>query len=308
MPETASVVQGFDVRSPWGKPIVLLRNAAAIGHDTGCVPQKTCMSANDTPAAVAARDRNRTFYDRLWCAARLIRPERFNTWRYLAHLADPLIARLELGPGLRPRLPIEGTDFVDLSQPAVDILSAAGGRAWCTTVECLPFADACFDAVLALDVIEHTVNGDDTLAEIARVARPGAEVWISVPLNADDWRPFDDMVGHCHRYDAGQLKALLERRGFTLDASAMYGMKPTAPRLVDWSMKQLARRPDRAMWFYNRFFMPIGLRRQKPLIFHDGLMDTDGIGEILLRCRRHSSAGARDLEKYREYNTSAQPA
>lgn len=237
-------------------------------------------------SAAIARDRNQQFYDSLWGQAQLIPPDRFNTWPHLKHLAGADCNRLEIGPGLRPRLPIADTHFVDLSQPALDALAAAGGHSYATSVESLPFADASFDTIVGLDVVEHTADGEATLAEIARVARVGATFWLSVPLHAENWRPFDDIVGHCQRYDGHRLASLLAERGFTVEASAVFGMKPRAPRLVDWAIQQLARHPRRAMWFYNRLFMPIGLRCQKPLYFHDGLIETAELDEILLCCRR----------------------
>jgi hypothetical protein len=48
----------------------------------------------------------------------------------------------------------------------------------------------------------------------------------------------------------------------------------------------LTHRRERAMWWYNRVFMPIGLRMQKPLSFAPGLIDDDGVDTVLLVCRR----------------------
>lgn len=252
----------------------------------------------DNETATEARERNRHFYDGLWSSARLIPPDRFNTWPHFARFNKPDVARLELGPGLRPRLPIGNTDFVDLSEPALAALTAADGRARLASVEKLPFADNRFDVVVALDVIEHTADATVTLAEIARVARPGSELWLSVPLHPGQWQAFDDIVGHCRRFDIGELQALLAHCGLEIEASAAYGMKPGASRLVDWGMRQLAQRPKQAMWLYNRVFMPIGLRRQKPIELQYGLIDTHEVSEILLRCRRieASPATATDSE------------
>ena len=65
------------------------------------------------------RETNSRFYDALWTDARLIEPERFNTWPLVGSLVAQHPRRLEVAPGLRPRLPIEGTHFVDQSAPAV---------------------------------------------------------------------------------------------------------------------------------------------------------------------------------------------
>ena len=51
------------------------------------------------PAAAA----NREFYDALWSSSYIVPPQRFNTWPLLSALAASAPARLEIGPGLRPR-------------------------------------------------------------------------------------------------------------------------------------------------------------------------------------------------------------
>ncbi len=45
----------------------------------------------------------------------------------------------------------------------------------------LPFADACFDSVTMLDVLEHTRDERSTLAQVHRVLRPGGLLVLTVP-------------------------------------------------------------------------------------------------------------------------------
>ncbi len=71
------------------------------------------MSSRDVVAV------NREFYDALWSDAKLQPPERFNTWPLISGLLAASPARLEIGPGLRPRLPIAGTHFLDISSPVI---------------------------------------------------------------------------------------------------------------------------------------------------------------------------------------------
>jgi hypothetical protein len=44
-----------------------------------------------------------------------------------------------------------------------------------------------------------------------------------------------------------------------------------------------------AMWWYNRAFMPLGLRLQKELLLVPGMIATAEVDEILLVCRRVAS-------------------
>jgi SAM-dependent methyltransferase len=228
---------------------------------------------------------NRGFYESLWAAARLIGPERFNTWPLLRGLAAAAPHRLEVAPGLRPRLPLDGTCFVDLSHAALRRLHASGAKAVHGMIGALPCADASFDLICALDILEHVADDDSALAELARVARPGAHVLLSVPLHPEAWTAFDDFVGHCRRYEPAQIIAKLARHGFTIEHSAVYGMQPKSSRLLDLGQWYLTHRRERAMWWYNRVFMPLGLRFQKPLQWHEGLGHTQGVDEVLLRCR-----------------------
>lgn len=228
---------------------------------------------------------NRGFYESLWAGAQLIAPERFNTWPLLRELAAAAPRRLEVAPGLRPRLPLHDTCFVDLSQAALRRLRQHGACAVHGMIGALPCADASFDLICALDILEHVADDDGALAELARVAAPGASVLLSVPLHPQAWSAFDDFVGHCRRYEPAQILVRLAQHGLTVESSAVYGMQPKSSRLLDLGLWYLTHQRARAMWWYNRVFMPLGVRFQKALQWRPGLGDTHGVDELLLRCR-----------------------
>lgn len=229
---------------------------------------------------------NRRFYDRLWAEARLVEPERFNTWPLVRSLAAAARARLEVAPGLRPRLPLGGTCFVDASAPAVAKLRARGARAQLGLLSALPFADGAFELVCALDIVEHVDEEDGALAELARVAAPGATLLVSVPLHPERWTAFDDFVGHRRRYQPARLLAKLAQHGFRVEQSAAYGMRPESSRLYDFGMWFLTHRRRHAMWWYNRILMPIGVHFQKALTMVPGMIPTENVDEVLLVCRK----------------------
>ena len=231
-------------------------------------------------------DQNRRFYDSLWSGAQLVMPHCFNTWPLVRSLLPEGERRLEVGPGLRPRLPIEATQFVDISAPALAVLREHGGRVALGEVTSLPFIDGTFDLVCALDIIEHVDDGDAALAELVRVTKPGAVLLISTPLHPSHWTKFDDFVGHKRRYDPPFLLELLARSKLVVERSAVFGMKPRSPRLVDIGMWWLSNHRDVAMNTYNRTIMPLALRFQKALQLAPGLIAMDEVDEILLVCRR----------------------
>ncbi|KRA32968.1 methyltransferase type 11 [Rhodanobacter sp. Root627] len=228
---------------------------------------------------------NRGFYESLWADAHLMEPQRFNTWPLVRELVAAAPRRLEVAPGLRPRLPLEDTCFIDLSHAALRQLRQRGANAAHGMIGALPCANASFELVCALDILEHVADDEGALRELARVAAPGATVLLSVPLHQHAWTAFDEFVGHCRRYEPDRIMTLLAQHGFTIEQSAVYGMQPKSSRLLELGQWFLVHRRQRAMWWYNRVFMPLGVRFQKPLQWRDGMGDTEGVDELLLRCR-----------------------
>ena len=231
-------------------------------------------------------DANRRFYDLLWSGARLVEPERFNTWPLVQSLLSESGRRLEVAPGLRPRLPIEGTQFVDISVPALTKLRERGAQVVLSQISALPFADGAFDLVCALDIVEHVDDDDGVLQELSRVTRPYGVLVISAPLHPSLWTAFDDFVGHKRRYEPSSLIAKLAHHQIVVERSAVFGMQPRSSRITGIGMWWLKHRREQALWWYNRLIMPLGLRLQKELQLASGMIAADVADEILLVCRR----------------------
>jgi SAM-dependent methyltransferase len=235
---------------------------------------------------------NRRFYDALWSKAHLARPERFNTWPLVSELLPSMPARLEIGPGLRPRLPIAGTHFIDISPPVIERLKARGGFAVPGEIGLLPFGDQAFDLVCAFDVIEHVEDDRRAFGEISRVLKDDGVLIFSVPVHADLWTEFDDWVGHVRRYDLSDLLAIISANQFALQESAVFGMQPRSSRLVRYGMSWLRDHRREAMFWYNWVGMPLALSFQKGLKLVSGLIDTTGVDEVVLLCRRRVRSSA----------------
>jgi SAM-dependent methyltransferase len=171
--------------------------------------------------------------------------------------------------------------------PAIAKLRERGASAAVGLVSALPFADRTFDLVCALDIVEHVDDDASALAEIVRVAKSDAVILISVPLHPERWNGFDDFVGHRRRYEPSRLRTMLGEHGLRVERSAVFGMQPRSSKLLDLGTWWLTHHRDRALWWYNKVFMPIGLKLQKKLELGDGLMDISNIDEILMVCRRN---------------------
>jgi SAM-dependent methyltransferase len=232
---------------------------------------------------------NRRFYDLFWSGATLVEAQRFNTWPLVSSLLPQSRRQLEIGPGLRPRLPIADTQFVDISVPALSLLQQRGASVMLAEMSCLPFGTGAFDLVCALDIVEHVDDDNAALSEIARVANTGATVLLSAPLHASRWTAFDDFVGHRRRYEPEELRGRLARHGLSIGQSAIYGMQPKSSRLLDFGMWWLTHNRKRAMWWYNRV-IPLSARFQRKLALAPGMLDASGIDEILLVGRKEPLA------------------
>jgi len=230
--------------------------------------------------------RNRKFYDTLWSRTYLTRPESFNTWPLIYALLPAAGRRLEVGPGLRPRLPVRGTNFLDTSPPAVKRLNDRGGSARSGEITAIPFDDGFFDLVIACDVIEHVEDDRRVFAELSRVLKPDGILIFSVPLHPEHWTVFDACVGHARRYRPAELLALIADHGLTIEKSAVFGMQPNNPHVLRYTVRALTEFLPAAIRWYNWLFLPLGLLFQKRLRLTAGLIDLTDVHEVLLVCRR----------------------
>jgi len=66
-------------------------------------------------------------------------------------------------------------------------------------------ADALFDAILYMDVIEHIEHDDQELMTAYRHLKPGGALIVLVPAHQFLYTPFDKKIGHFRRYSKKRL-------------------------------------------------------------------------------------------------------
>jgi len=192
---------------------------------------------------------NRDFYERCWRAGSLL------PMPGVEIPAGPLGLRVEIGCGLRPRLPLTEAVFVDVSPTACRKLRRAGAPVICGRVESLPFRDGAVTQIAAFDLLEHLEDDRGAVRELARVVATGGTLVLSAPLHAHAWQEFDRLVGHARRYEPDALVALLVSHGFTLEAFAPFGVRPRSSLLNRLGAYYLRRWPRIALWFSERFLV-----------------------------------------------------
>ena len=85
----------------------------------------------------------------------------------------------------------------------------------------LPFRDGAFDKVMCTEVLEHIPDDRAGIRELHRVAKPGAEVAVSVPRFGPErvfwalsWDYWHTPGGHVRLYRPGELFRYLREHGF----------------------------------------------------------------------------------------------
>jgi SAM-dependent methyltransferase len=121
---------------------------------------------------------------------------------------------------------------VDVSPEAVDATRARGHAAHLGSVTDLPFADATFDLVTCLDVVEHTPDDRRTLTELRRVTRPGGTLLLTVPAHPMLWSAHDEANLHYRRYTRSSLIDAAVDADWEIDESTYFNAALLAPAAV----------------------------------------------------------------------------
>jgi SAM-dependent methyltransferase len=122
-----------------------------------------------------------------------------------------LLARLRAE---RPDLELVGVEWAESACRRAAVKSGAALVRGSTNA--LPFADRCFAAVIAADVLCHrAVDPVVALGELKRVLRPGGRLIVNMPAYAWMLSAHDRRVHNVRRQTSRQLAGMLRASGFT---------------------------------------------------------------------------------------------
>ena len=156
-------------------------------------------------------------------------------WWYVARRAilSDLIARriqppkdahiLEIGCGTGHNFPVLSrfgvVDALEVDDAARAIASARLGRpvASAPLPELPGIADASYDLIALLDVLEHIEGDMAALSSIRAKLRPGGRILLTVPANEWMWSAHDSVHHHYRRYNRATLGKVAAAAGLRVD-------------------------------------------------------------------------------------------
>jgi len=184
-----------------------------------------------------------------------------------------------------PGLHLTGAE-VSIDALRLAAVAAPAAELVCADTRSLPY-DREFDVVGAFDVLEHLKDHDEALRAIARAARPGGTVLLTVPQHQALWSPLDDYSGHQRRYSRAELVALAEGAGLTvLHATSFVTLLLPAMVLSRLVQRRAEVVPDREFRMSGRVNgLAMGVMRAELALIRAGLSLPVG-GSLLLVARR----------------------
>lgn len=102
----------------------------------------------------------------------------------------------------------------------------------------LPFQEASFDLVIALDILEHLPDDAAALCEVHRVLKPGGRILATVPAYPSLWSGHDVALMHFRRYVAREVRQRFAAAGLRVEKLS-YAMTLLYP--IVWLVRRWSR-------------------------------------------------------------------
>jgi SAM-dependent methyltransferase len=107
---------------------------------------------------------------------------------------------------------------VDDSEEAIRFCRRRGNASVVAAdLRALPLADAQFDLITALDVLEHIDDDAVAIKNLVRVTKRGGHLLITVPAFPGLWSEHDEINYHKRRYRKDELRRLVEDAGCAIE-------------------------------------------------------------------------------------------
>jgi SAM-dependent methyltransferase len=157
--------------------------------------------------------------------------------KILQRLNSPTPGILDVGCGTGANLKMLAAfgkaEGVDISEQAVDFCRERGlNSVKLGAAEQLPYEDASFELVTALDVIEHLDDDVAGLREMRRVLSRDGRLLLFVPAFMFLWGVQDDVSNHRRRYTLPHLLRVVEEAGFSIEWSSYANISFFIPVLL----------------------------------------------------------------------------
>jgi SAM-dependent methyltransferase len=101
-----------------------------------------------------------------------------------------------------------------------------------------PLPGGQFDAIVALNVLEHIEEDARALSQIARLLKPGGVFVVEVPQGPGLFDSYDALLRHVRRYSRAELLAKVRGAGLNVETVTSLGFVPYP---LFWAVKKISR-------------------------------------------------------------------
>lgn len=119
-------------------------------------------------------------------------------------------------------------------------------------------------SLIYVNVLEHVLDDECELRMMAEILSPGGRICVFVPALPSLYSAFDRRIGHYRRYRRRELKAKVERAGFTVVKLRNFDSLGVVTWWLTFKLLRRTRMRPLAVHAYDRLIVPV-LRRLERL-------------------------------------------